>query len=312
MMCQLLPLAIMPMVAAKKFGECMIGLVVCKPLQTFLFYPEFRTRQHFRRSASLGGARARDREMDKLPRKPERPRQWKQGSRKPQSTFCARIYLVVVNAASLIFGALILFFGTKAFVALKGEEDVHGAQRPLAALLAGGAVLIVFSVFGLLGACCAVSRDHGWKMACCSNRLLMAYFVGVLLLAACLFFAAMLCFLFVEKAAEYVGVYWAVISQFYDSGMDISDVNAHVKKYSKAAGGMCIGGIFLNFFCAHLSARVMGYKYTTRRTLMIINIAGFILGVVLIIIAFVPATQEVGVKGGWLPQLAGSMVCPRP
>ena len=41
---------------------------------------------------------------------------------------------------------------------------------------------------------------------------------------------------------------------------------------------------------------------------MIINVVGFVLAVVLLVLAFMPATQEVGVKNGWLPQLIGSVV----
>ena len=258
------------------------------------------------RERELDRARREEPDMDDLPRKPTRPRQLREPP--PPSTFCARAFLVVVNAASIIFGSLLLFYGVKAYVALKAEEEIDGVHRPFAVVLAGGAVMMVFSFFGLFGACCAVSRDHGWKMACCSNRLLMAYFVAVLLLSACLFYGMLLCFLFADKAAEYVTVYWSLITEIVgNEGLEVSEVGSLVEKHSKAAGGLCIGAIFLNFFCAHLSARVMGYKYTTRRMLMILGIAGFVLGVVLLIIACVPATQEVGTKGGWLPQLAGTM-----
>lgn len=41
---------------------------------------------------------------------------------------------------------------------------------------------------------------------------------------------------------------------------------------------------------------------------MIINVVGFFLAIVLLVLAFMPATQEVGVKNGWLPQLIGSVV----
>jgi hypothetical protein len=41
---------------------------------------------------------------------------------------------------------------------------------------------------------------------------------------------------------------------------------------------------------------------------MIINLVGFFLAVALLVLAFLPATQEVGVKNGWLPQLVGSVV----
>jgi len=174
--------------------------------------------------------------------------------------------------------------------------------------LPGGAAIVVFSLFGLVGACCAFSRDHGWDVACCSNRLLMGYYVAVLLLCACLFYASLLCFLFVDKAKEYLESYWTLISDIYQNeGLELSEVDELVNKYSSAAGGLCIGAIVLNLICAHLSAKVMGYRYTTRRTIMIINLTGFILAVGLLVLAFVPATQEVGVRNGWLPQFVGGL-----
>jgi hypothetical protein len=39
--------------------------------------------------------------------------------------------------------------------------------------------------------------------------------------------------------------------------------------------------------------QVMGYRYTTKRTIMIINVVGFFLAVTLMVLAFIPATQEV-------------------
>ena len=253
----------------------------------------------------------RDCEMDEreveLPRRIDRARAGMKRAA-PQSTYCARAALVLINSAFLVFGSLILFFGVRAFVSLRAEEDIHGVHRPFAVVLAGGAAIVVFSMFGLVGACCAISRDHGWDVACCSNRLLMGYYVAVLLLCACLFYASLLCFLFVEKAKEYLEAYWSLISDIYQNeGLELSEVDELVHRYSNAAGGLCIGAIVLNLICAHLSAKVMGYRYTTRRTIMIINLTGFILAVALLILAFVPATQEVGVKNGWLPQLVGSL-----
>ena len=90
----------------------------------------------------------------------------------------------------------------------------------------------------------------------------MAYYVAVLLLCACLFYAMLLCFLFVEKAAEYVESYWDIISDItHNEGLAMDEVDSLVKKHSSAAGGLCLGAIVLNLLCAHLSAKVMGYRY---------------------------------------------------
>ena len=84
--------------------------------------------------------RSRECEMDELPRRLDRPRQWRRAGGKgagPESTYCARAVLVLVNAAFLVFGALILFFGVRAFVSLKAEEEIHGLHRPFAVVMAG-------------------------------------------------------------------------------------------------------------------------------------------------------------------------------
>jgi hypothetical protein len=49
----------------------------------------------------------------------------------------------------------------------------------------------------------------------------------------------------------------------------------------------------------------MGYKYTARKSVMWINGFGFIIGISVMIIAFMPDTQEVGVHNSWLPGFIG-------
>jgi len=51
--------------------------------------------------------------------------------------------------------------------------------------------------------------------------------------------------------------------------------------------------LFLNIFSAHCAARLMGYKYTSRKTVMIINVMGFFLGLMLTILGLAPAPSEV-------------------
>jgi hypothetical protein len=104
-----------------------------------------------------------------------------------------------------------------------------------------------------------------------------------------------MCFLFVDKAAEYIESYWVFISEIsQNQGLDMQQVGSMVRQHSKAAGGLCIGGILLNLLCAHLSAKVMGYRYTSRRTIMIINTVGFVLAIVLLVLAFLPQIKGAG------------------
>ena len=107
-----------------------------------------------RRSAALDedeGERQssrRSHEMDELPG--GRPRQSRKDARRPESTYCARAFLVLVNVGGIIFGSLILYYGLRAYVRLKAEQDINGVHRPFAAVLAGGSGIVVFSLFGLV------------------------------------------------------------------------------------------------------------------------------------------------------------------
>ena len=115
-----------------------------------------------RRSASLN----RDREMEELPRRPNRPRQWRKqrynehvacaaclllrtrfhamgnkyclfkslnslllwpvcSGKQPESTYCARAFLVLVNVAGIIFGALILYFGVRGACSPSRTHTTH-------------------------------------------------------------------------------------------------------------------------------------------------------------------------------------------
>ena len=60
-----------------------------------------------------------------------------------------------------------------------------------------------------------------------------------------------------------------------------------------AQGIVCMILLFLNIFSAHCAARLMGYKYTSRKTVMIINVMGFFLGLMLTILGLAPAPSEV-------------------
>jgi len=89
------------------------------------------------------------------------------------------------------------------------------------------------------------------------------------------------------------------------SVVDPEDLKVMMHKNAKAAGGMCLGMIFINCICVHCCAVLMGYKYTARKTVMWINGFGFMIGLSVMIIAFMPQTQEVGVKNSWLPGVIG-------
>ncbi|EKX32483.1 hypothetical protein GUITHDRAFT_121339 [Guillardia theta CCMP2712] len=181
-------------------------------------------------------------------------------------------------------------------------------QPPFSAVIAVSSITLLNSFFGLSGACCAISRDGDWRVSCCSNRLLMAYYVIVLLMCSGLFYLMLLCFLFAAKAADFIEAYWVSWSELFPQGqLSQEQVHRDVGKYANLAGSLCLFTMLINILSAHLSAIVMGYRYTTRKSIMIINLVGFVVGLVMIILAFLPATRDVGVQKGWLPELIGSI-----
>jgi hypothetical protein len=177
-----------------------------------------------------------------------------------------------------------------------------------------GAIMLLVSLLGLFGACCSSKQrfqEDGtlevpgkWKRM--SNRILYAYFSIIMLTVACLIYGCLLCFIWSDKANDYVDAYWEVLDYVLEgSVVDPEDLKVMMHRNSKAAGGMCLGMIFINIICVHCCAVLMGYKYTSRKTVMWINGFGFMIGLSVMIIAFMPQTQEVGVKNSWLPEVIG-------
>lgn len=150
----------------------------------------------------------------------------------------------------------------------------------------------------------------------------MVYFTIIMIISACLLYGALLCFIWSEKAAEYTTSYvrdvkdedyanvrlqWDVLQQILDgTSWDPKSLGNAMKKSAAAAGGFCLLAIFLNLLCAHCSAMLMGYKYTARKTVVFINLTGFVIGILswlLLLDSDLPAAQA--------QQLSSSHLCPR-
>ena len=73
---------------------------------------------------------------------------------------------------------------------------------------------------------------------------------------------------------------WDVLQQILEgTSWDPDSLGNAMKKSAAAAGGFCLLAIFLNLLCAHCSAILMGYKYTARKTVVFINLTGFVIGI---------------------------------
>jgi len=182
-------------------------------------------------------------------------------------------------------------------------EDLGGLEQPVVFLVAFGSILTFLSLCGFLGACCAIRRDGSSKIdGCCADRALMIYYVGIMTLCACMLYGGVLCLMYKDKASEYVDIYWTAINEVFDQ----PDPDA-IKGHLRDGGVICLIGMFVNLLCAHFSAKVMGYQHTARRTMLTSNMVGLVLGVLLIVLAFLPGSREMGVKDGYLPHVIGSL-----
>ena len=185
-------------------------------------------------------------------------------------------------------------------------DQIRGLDQPVVLLVVFGAVLTFLSLCGFLGACCAIRRDGHTKIdGCCADRALMIYYVGIMILCACLLYGGILCLMYKEKAVEYVDAYWKAIVEVMDPEL-MPDPDA-IKGHLKDGGIICLVGMTINMLCAHFSAKVMGYRHTARRTMLMANMVGLALGILLVVLAFLPGSREMGVKDGYLPHAIGAL-----
>ena len=189
------------------------------------------------------------------------------------------------------------------------EKTVGEITNPFALVIGMGVLFLLVSMMGLGGGMCAKSLEtasEGSYTRRMATRLLLAYYVLILTICSGLLYAMFLCFLFAEKANDYVESYWGAI-ELVVGDMDVKQVEEFLQGHSSAGGIVCMVCIMLNLVCGHCSSVLMGYRYTTRKTMIVSNFMTFVLGLTTTIIAFLPSTAEMGVKNGWLPNAIGSI-----
>ncbi|KAJ1476768.1 hypothetical protein T484DRAFT_1823801 [Baffinella frigidus] len=209
-----------------------------------------------------------------------------------------------MNLAVLALSLALVYLGASGLLRIDPADNQTGAERPFVFICVVGALLAVSSLAGVAGAMCAISRDGGFRGACCSNRLLLFYYLTILVECALLLYAAILCFVFVNKAAEYLAEYGdSILALAANEGLTLTELEAVLQNNSNSAGAVCLAAMLLHLLCAHCSATVLGYRYTSQRTVLATSLLGGCLGVALLTISALPETQEVGVKHGDLPEL---------
>jgi len=126
-----------------------------------------------------------------------------------------------------------------------------------------------------------------------------------------LFYVALLCFLFADKANDYIDAYFSAIEPLVcgssSNNCDRTALYNSFRNNSNAGGVLALLAIVVNFLSAHCAAVLMGYKYTMRKTMMISNFCGVVLGLVTAVVGFTPGTRHVGIDQGWLPPLIGCL-----
>mmetsp|Transcript_57590 Transcript_57590/g.141208 ORF Transcript_57590/g.141208 Transcript_57590/m.141208 type:complete len:438 (+) Transcript_57590:149-1462(+) len=234
-------------------------------------------------------------------------------------TLCSRLILLLVNATCIAFGSVLIYAGVTAILDQKIENiSIETLDQPFIIVIVFGSALTFLSLCGFLGACCAIRRDSEYRIeGCCADRALMIYYVGILMMCAAMLYGGMLCLMYKDKATEYVDAYWDAVMQVIDtadeigiSGAGSPDAEAmkgQLKGHLRDGGIICFVTMGLNLLCAHFSAQVMGYKHTARRTMMMSNLVGIGLGILLVVLAFLPGSREMGVKDGYLPYAIGTL-----
>ncbi|EKX35049.1 hypothetical protein GUITHDRAFT_155596, partial [Guillardia theta CCMP2712] len=166
----------------------------------------------------------------------------------------SRLALFIVNGLTLIFGCVLIFYGTVGYIRMGKEKTVGHVTNAFALVISMGTLTLVVSLFGLIGSCCARPPKldeegnpiemKNWKKY--SNRILMVYFTIIMIISACLLYGALLCFIWSEKAAEYTTSYWDVLQQILEgTSWDPKSLGNAMKKSAAAAGGFCLLSIFL-------------------------------------------------------------------
>mmetsp|Transcript_13426 Transcript_13426/g.26505 ORF Transcript_13426/g.26505 Transcript_13426/m.26505 type:complete len:409 (+) Transcript_13426:199-1425(+) len=225
------------------------------------------------------------------------------------SDFVSRTTLFIVNVVGVIFGCICIFFGVTGYVGMGKEKTVGEITNPFALVIGMGVLVLLVSLLGLGGGMCAKSLEtasEGSYTRRMATRLLLVYYVLILTICSGLLYAMFLCFLFAEKANDYVESYWGAI-ELVVGDQDVKQVEEFLQGHSSAGGLVCMACILLNLVCGHCSSVLMGYRYTTRKTMIVSNFMTFVLGLTTTIIAFLPSTSEMGVKNGWLPNAIGSI-----
>lgn len=88
------------------------------------------------------------------------------------------------------------------------------------------------------------------------------------------------------QANDYVESYYEVFAELVGDkvptqegkALRIKELEGFLKENSAAGGVICLVCVALNLLCGHCSSILMGYKYTTRRTMLVSNFMTWVLG----------------------------------
>mmetsp|Transcript_29259 Transcript_29259/g.45831 ORF Transcript_29259/g.45831 Transcript_29259/m.45831 type:complete len:342 (-) Transcript_29259:607-1632(-) len=221
----------------------------------------------------------------------------------------SRFTLLTVNVLTFVFSVVLLSYGVEGFTRV-GHTKVHKhVTNPFAVVISMATLMMVLALLGICGGCCAVNNDDGTpgKYRIWSNRGLAVYFSVVMIVIAGLMYGVLLCFIWSDKAEDIIDTYWVNIKEVVPSGTAQDQVEKWLRDNATGGGVICLVMMGLSILCAHCSAILMGYKYTARKSVLVINMMGGLLGLVTIIIAFLPSIREVGVKNSWLPEVIGTL-----
>lgn len=192
------------------------------------------------------------------------------------SKLLSQILLLAINALVFIGGIVMVYFSaskrisspTSTFLCTGGSSSV--LSDPLVLVISFGSVILFIAALGMVGACCR------------SSKYLTMYYVALMLCVSGTIFASAFCFLFADKAAEYVDKYYECIRAITGDrfGSSKEEAQAAIGGNLNLAGGLCIACSILLIISLHASTVLAGYVMMTRRIMFWCNSITFVISAV--------------------------------
>eukprot|EP00656_Telonema_subtile_P041084 TRINITY_DN4618_c0_g1_i3.p1 TRINITY_DN4618_c0_g1~~TRINITY_DN4618_c0_g1_i3.p1 ORF type:complete len:323 (+),score=78.81 TRINITY_DN4618_c0_g1_i3:90-1058(+) len=224
------------------------------------------------------------------------------------AVLCAKLLLLLLNSVLLAAAVFLIYAGAKhqSYLSLtdgilnRGLIPAASNDIFTAAMIVGG-ILLMISIKGILGA------------ACGARKVLLTYFIMVVLLSAALLYAAVVSWGYSEYADDKKELFFQeVLASNADSpgGAEpekIKETIELIHQSLQSAWTVCLVLSVLLGLAQLCTARLIGVQYLMSRIGGGINFAGFVCGVLLLVLAVGVWGDELG-NFVWILAVAGGLM----